>query len=220
MDPALGGIVGGMIPQSVPDGVGAEIDDPAVGIGPHFRNRMPGAPQDGPQVAIDRGPQRLRRMFDESLDDAAAGIVHQDIQPAEPLDRQIDCRFRNAFRRQITGMTDNLGSKFLAEMLCRLFELRTIHVRNNQFRTVARQPLRDRKANASGGAGDNGDVVFQFLIHCLPCFHRMMLTRPWARRPSLSSRQRFSLIRKVPSHGTRRYLLLPKYVSVTPSLVR
>ena len=66
----------------------------------------------------------------------------------------------------------------------------------------------------------DGDVVFQFLIHYQPCFHRMMLTRPWARRPSLSSRQRFSLIRKVPSPGTRRYLLLPKYVSVTPSLVR
>jgi hypothetical protein len=38
-------------------------------------------------------------MFGEGLDDAAAGIIHEHVQPAEPLDHQIDRRFRNAFRR-------------------------------------------------------------------------------------------------------------------------
>jgi hypothetical protein len=88
MDAALGGIVGGMIPKSVADRVGAEIDDPAVGIGAHLRDRMPGAPQHRPQITVDGGAQCLRRMFGESLDNAAAGIVDQHIEPTKMIDRE------------------------------------------------------------------------------------------------------------------------------------
>src|ERR1700723_3233768 len=42
MDAALGGVVCGMIPKPVADRVGAEIDDPAIRISTHFRDRMPG----------------------------------------------------------------------------------------------------------------------------------------------------------------------------------
>jgi hypothetical protein len=50
------------------------------------------------------------------------------------------------------------------------FEFRFIHIGDDQLGSVARQPLGDRKADASRGARDDGDVVFQFLVHTIPAF--------------------------------------------------
>jgi hypothetical protein len=81
------------------NGVGTEIDDPAVGVGAHFRDRMPGAPQHCPQIAIDRGPQCFRGVLGKGLDDATARIVPQHIQPAETIDREVNRTLGDAFRR-------------------------------------------------------------------------------------------------------------------------
>ena len=209
-----------MVPQAVANGVGTEVDNAAISLRAHLGDRVPGTPQYGPEIAVDRGFQRFRRLLGESLDDAAAGIVDEDVEAAEAFACEIDGLFRRALIREIAGMAGDLGAEFLAEMGTSLFQSGLVEVGKHQLGAVSRQSLGNRKANALGGTGDDGNIVPELLVHYLGCFHRMMLTRPWARRPSLSSRQRFSLIRKVPSPGTRRYLLLPKYVSVTPSLVR
>ena len=95
----------------------------------------------------------------EGPDDASACIVHQHIQPAETIDRKIDCGAGNAFRRQITRITDNLGVEFLDQVFCRFVELCFIQICDDQPGAIARQTLRDRKADASRGARHDGNVV-------------------------------------------------------------
>ncbi len=142
--------------------------------------------------------------------DAAAGVVDEDVEAAEALTCEIDGLLRRALIGEIAGMAGDFGVELLAEMGAGLFQSGLVEVGKHELGAVPRQPLGDRKANALGGTGDDGNIIPELLVHYPDCFHRMMLTRPCARRPSLSSRQRFSLIRNVPLPGTRRYRLLPK----------
>ena len=75
-----------------------------------------------------------------------------------------------------------------------------VEVGKHEATAVARQPFGNSQADAFGRAGDDGDPPVM-----RRAAHRMMLTRPCARRPSVSSRQRFSRIRSLPAPVVRRF---------------
>src|SRR3546814_19631454 len=84
-----------MVEQSVAYTVGADIDDASPARRPHMRQRVPAAPDRGPQIAVDRRAQRLWRMIEEGPQDAAAGVVDQHRGGAERLNGLPDERACN-----------------------------------------------------------------------------------------------------------------------------
>jgi hypothetical protein len=86
-----------------------------------------------------------------------AGIVHQAIKPAEPVDRVPDHRLDVTFTRDV-GADEAAGrSKPIGDGL-------SVHLatgRQNETRTVGDKSFRDPKANSGTGTGHDRDLAVE-----------------------------------------------------------
>jgi hypothetical protein len=63
-------------------------------------------------------------------------------------------------------MVDDFGAELLGQPGRHLIEPALIEIGQHQFGAIARQPFGERNPDALCGAGDDGDIVFEFLVHC------------------------------------------------------
>jgi hypothetical protein len=62
-------------------------------------------------------------------------------------------------------MVCDFCAELLAQMRRRLLQSALVEIGQHELSAVARQPLGDRAPDALGGAGDDRDVILEFLVH-------------------------------------------------------
>ncbi|MNP41831.1 hypothetical protein D3C76_1355550 [compost metagenome] len=101
-------------------------------------------------------------MFERLGPDGAADVVDQDVQPAETLDGLGDHALALGEAFQVGGEGQHIAG--LAQLVEQFMDqLGAVH--RDQLRALFHQPFGDTAADALGGAGDQGDLVFESLSH-------------------------------------------------------
>ena len=104
-------------------------------------------------------------MLGKCLDDAAAGIVDENIELAEAVDCEIDSSFSVKLIREIASLACDICAEGFAQMRRCFFQSTLVEIGQYELGAVARQAFGNRKPDALGGTGDDRDVVLQFLVH-------------------------------------------------------
>ena len=97
---------------------------------------------------------------DAVLEGVDAGIVDQDVEPAERLQRLVDCRDHGRLIADVDGDGDGVGQ------LCGdATRSLAIDVGNDDGGAVFCQPVHRRPADRAGPSGDEGNPSFQVNVH-------------------------------------------------------
>src|SRR4029453_13386307 len=104
-------------------------------------------------------------MLGERLDDAASGIVDENVEPAKTFAGEIDGPFRGVLPGEIAAMVCDLGPELLLQMRGCILQPALVEVGQHELCAVPGQSLSNCEADALCGAGDDRNVVFKFLVH-------------------------------------------------------
>lgn len=147
----------------------SRIDNVATGLA-QVRQRRPGHQERGAHIVA----QCAVEVFDAvivrpGIGDEDARIAHQNIDPVEAADRQIDQRLRLRVFRQVAGMDFRhaaIGDDMVRDILHGIVR----QAAENKTGTLAGEFLRDRLANAGSRARDDRNLAVQH--HGPGSFHR------------------------------------------------
>ncbi len=149
--------------------IGRHVDDrPATGTNDR-RDAEAAAEESAEQVQLDNTPEFLqRRVCDVAvLHGRAAGVVVQHMQRAVVLDRFAD-RCLDAFGFGDVCSDGDYLSAGLGDQLRGLLTGLGVDVRDDDLRTLLREQLCGRPADAGAGPGDDGDFSVQTRHVCFP----------------------------------------------------
>ena len=183
--PRLGGAVVRLSEVAAQPGAGDDVDDAAVAVLAHDRQRVPAAVEAAVEVDLQHGVEILGRHVDELLVAQDPGVVHQDIAAPEGIDRGLD----DVAGRLELGDAVVVGRGLAAEGLDLLAHdgggirvgAATIgaaaHVVDDHAGAFLRQRQRDTAPDAPSRTGDDGDLALQQLAHLVDSSGRSVRTR-------------------------------------------
>ena len=165
----LAGGIGGAgrdLPVGVLDAVIADqVDDAPAALAAHMRHGVAGAAHIAHEFELQRGlPIRLRQAFEDAAG-GGAGVVDQDVEPAEMRDRAVDERLGVLRLGQIGGDRQGFLAGALLDRGRGVVEPLLVARADRHLAALARQGLGDRPADADAAPRDRRDLAVQLKIH-------------------------------------------------------
>ncbi len=151
-----------------------DVDDAAVG----FAQMRPGGAR-GADIAVELQRETVLPVVLGQREEigalGGAGVVHQDVEPAERRDRGIDSGLHSGGFAQVAG--EDAGavcSRERGDAVRHLVQLRPVARGEADLHAFPRQFLGDRRADAAARAGDQRGLAAQVQVHVvsLPPMHR------------------------------------------------
>ena len=186
-----------------------DVDDRSAAVAGHVRNGVLGAEVDGADHVVDRPCSNRRCQVDHRAPLIPVGVVHQDVELAVAVDREVDHVLNRSGFLLDVGENERGLTAGRADLGDRLFALGVVDVCDDDLRAFLRHQLRRALTDALGRAGDDRDLILQ----------------PHARSSSTAGRPNPSALKEMIASGVgerqcgRRSLLAVQNFSLTPDAV-
>jgi hypothetical protein len=141
----------------------ADVDDPAAAARAQVRDGRVRAVEHAAQVRLDRLAPLLAGHFGHVDEDADGGVVHQDVEAAEPRDRRLDHAARVLFTPDVAGDPLDAGARPLPlwpECGGGRREDRLVAAGDEHVGALFEQRLRNRPPDALRPACDERNLVW------------------------------------------------------------
>ena len=123
-------------------GEAADVDDVRLAAPAHMRDRGVAAVEDAGEVGVDHAPPVLVRLGLHRAEPADAGVVDEDVEPAEAPDRFFHHRFNRQMVANVGGKRQQLGAagRLWRERRLRVAKMIGVRAGDDHAAAFAQQP--------------------------------------------------------------------------------